>query len=432
MFRSVAQFICLVSFWGFFYSTLVMASEPWSLDALLSVALQHNAKIQTASAMAKVYKARVSPTGTWEDPRLGIELMNVPIEDPALDRTPMSGIQYSVKQTIPFPGKKSKARDEQRWFSKAAIDDANTVVLQVLWQLRHVYYSLVETKKTLMVLTRNQDIADQLVQVAQKRFAANLTPQQDVLKAQVEYGRLRESLLAVEQRERALYAQIRFLVGKDIEGSIQIPDKLEFHRVKESATVLREAMFKNQPTILATRKRVKAAESKITLAQRQYFPDIDLTFAYRQRVFSTLDPIQGEDFFSVGISVPLPIFAHAKQRQGVVEAKAEYQQRQAIASDTEKELIAKFEETLSKLSELEARYDLIRQALLPQAKAAFENSKVAYQAGKIEFISVLTNQLALLQFEIDLVKTTTGYFQEIAKLNYLQGNEPHLNGVNHG
>jgi outer membrane protein TolC len=402
-------------------SLAVASSELHSLDDLLRLATEHNSSIKAAEAQQQARQARSRYTGAWKDPRFSVDFLNVPIQDPSFDRTPMSGIQYGIKQQVPFPGKKSSARKQQQLLAKASAANLEHTILEVGWKIKRAYYSWFEAKSTLQVLQQNLGIADQLVRIAQQRFAANLTPQQDVLKAQIEYNKIRKKLLTVEQRIAALKAQLRLLVGIDVGGSIKIADNLEISATDFASSKLIEQMRSDQPSLKVVQKRVEAAKARLRWAKKQYFPDLDVSFAYRQRRFLATDPIQGEDFFSVGISVPLPIFAASKQRQVAVEADAKIRQHQAMVADLQYRLQSELDETLAKLKELEGKYQIIRQALLPQAKAAFKNSQAAYQSGQIEFINVLTNQLALLQFQIDLSKIIASHFQEMARLDFLLG-----------
>jgi len=294
-------------------------------------------------------------------------------------------------------------------------------VAATVWKIKHLYYRLYESDASIRIFRRNQEIANQLVRMAQERFASNLTPQQDVLKAQVEYAKIEDTLLRLERNRSAVAAELNTVIGRDPMTPIMTTEELFIPTEEIDQKQWMAEGVKNQPGLKVRAYEIEAAEASLVAERRSYVPDIDLGFAYRMRFNSPGDPIQGEDFFSLFFSVPIPIFAGAKQRESVQVARARLQSAQAAEAESRNQLALEIEQARLSLVEYRKRLSLLDQALLPPAKAAFENSRAAYKVGRIDFINVLTNQLSILQFELERVKTVASYARTGATLHYLLG-----------
>ncbi|PIR25219.1 MAG: hypothetical protein COX62_04160 [Deltaproteobacteria bacterium CG_4_10_14_0_2_um_filter_43_8] len=404
-----------------FVSAPTLAGNGMGLEQLIQEALISNPEIQAAKASLLAAEARIPQAGAWDDPRASVEFSNVPVGDPSLKRTPMSGIQYGLKQNIPFPGKKGTSKKKASLQSDAEALKAQDTIGKIIWELQHHYYQYFLITRSIDIIKRNQNISKELVAISQQKFASNMSTEQDVLKAQIDYGSTAEQLLDLEKEQTSLRSHIEFLVGHALEEKLLFSKNTPNSKISPEAKILFAKAQKTNWRYLISQKQIDVAKMEKRLATLSALPNVDLGLAYRQRAFMANDPVQGEDFFSVSLSVPLPIFAARKQNKKILESKALLQQSQALAQSTKNRLSSSLEEITAELKRTQKKQTLIRQALLPQAKAAFANSKSAYQTGKIEFINVLTNQLSVQHFELELVAAETSSAQAVAKLNYLLG-----------
>jgi outer membrane protein, heavy metal efflux system len=121
--------------------------------------------------------------------------------------------------------------------------------------------------------------------------------------------------------------------------------------------------------------------------------------------------------------VPLPVFAARKQRQAVLEAghelsASELQHHQLIA-EIQAEVVARYA-TLVRIRE---QIVLLSEGVLPQALATIESAAAAYQAGRVEFMSLLDSQAMLFRNEIELARQLSDFGRELAALERAVGGE---------
>ena len=65
--------------------------------------------------------------------------------------------------------------------------------------------------------------------------------------------------------------------------------------------------------------------------------------------------------------------------------------------------------------------DLYSDSVLPQARLSLESSLASYQVGRVDFLSVLTNFVTVLTYEISYEEQHTRYLQALARLEPLTG-----------
>jgi outer membrane protein TolC len=67
--------------------------------------------------------------------------------------------------------------------------------------------------------------------------------------------------------------------------------------------------------------------------------------------------------------------------------------------------------------------DLYADSVLPQARLALESSLASYQVGRIDFLSVLTNFITVLSYELNYEEQSARAAQALARLEPLTGRE---------
>ena len=121
----------------------------------------------------------------------------------------------------------------------------------------------------------------------------------------------------------------------------------------------------------------------------------------------------------------LPVFGGSKQSRVKEE-------RRAVLSMEEARELDLYNETYARLAELQAQAErarslseLYRTSILPQARAAVEAALSAYQVGNVDYMTLLTNQMTVNQFEVERVRLAAEYHEAVAGISSLTGS----NGV---
>ena len=103
------------------------------------VLVEENPDLQAMRDRAEAADHVPSQAGSLPDPKVGLELSNVPIGGIAFDQTPMTGIQLKAMQRVPYPGKLRLKRETAQHAAEAMDDDYDEAKKRVVAQVEHTY-----------------------------------------------------------------------------------------------------------------------------------------------------------------------------------------------------------------------------------------------------------------------------------------------------
>lgn len=90
------------------------------------------------------------------------------------------------------------------------------------------------------------------------------------------------------------------------------------------------------------------------------------------------------------------------------------------------EIVAAEAETRARIGELAAEADranrlqaLYRGTLIPETRGAAASALAGYRAGRIDFETAISAQLAVVRTELEVVRLSAGYARALAELEYL-------------
>jgi outer membrane protein TolC len=154
----------------------------------------------------------------------------------------------------------------------------------------------------------------------------------------------------------------------------------------------------------------------IDLARREYFPDFQVGYTYQQRPAMP-------DMHGVTFGIKVPVFYRGKQRQAVNEAALTLESSRQVRASLHTALQFQVKEQFLAARTAEELLALYRKALVPQTTLALESALASYQVGSLDFLSVLTNFLTLLDYETSYFEELVRYQTALARLEQITGFE---------
>ena len=150
------------------------------------------------------------------------------------------------------------------------------------------------------------------------------------------------------------------------------------------------------------------------------WPDIGIFMAYTQR-----DELQngnpGHDFLSGGISLNIPLYSGAKQSKKVEESQYSKNMISERYSEILNQVYFDLENTRSSVRKNARLVELFRHEIIPQARQSVESALVGYQTDKIDFLTLINNQITLFNYDLDYYRVLTDYNKDLARLEFLTG-----------
>jgi outer membrane protein TolC len=403
-------------------ASAVAIPEPLPLDWCLAKANESNPDIAADAAGAEAAAYRIRPAGSLEDPRLGYTAVNIPVGEWDFDSTPMSGNQFDLRQKLPFPGLLSSRQAAARAGAEAAAEVLADRRRTVAAEAERRWAALAFAQRALHITDANLDLLRQITEVAEAKYRVGAGLQHDVIRAQVELTvRLEERLRRVAAINTA---EARLAALLDLPPASAFPRTTELKDTAGLPTLepLLERLPETSPLLRALSKHVEKAERSQRAVELESYPDFDVVLGYRIRSSAPGDPVAGDDFFTGGLSVRLPV-DRGKWRARVAEqaalvrrAKANYRSALAQLGDVVRSAYADLERA-------DAQAALLATGLIPQARQSLASSRSGYQVDKVDFLSLIDSQTRLLDAELSLVRATADRRAAFAALEGAVGEE---------
>jgi len=391
-----------------------------NVQELLQWADSHNPELAAMRYEIDAANDRIVPAGALPDPVLRVELMDFAGPGAPDGFNPLpgkgSGTKYTLMQSIPLWGK----RDLRKEVATAEVEQVKGrrqgTVAEIHARIKSAYaqyYQTVGLKKL------NEDILSllgDLEAVTQVRYASGLVPQQDVIRAQVEKTTLRSEIINLETEQQQANARLNTALARPQGAPLStMPELRHVSPEKLDRTALQEKVTRTNPLLATQSAQIATADANRRLVEKNRYPDVTLGIAPTQRGGSI-------DSWEAMVEVNIPIRFDTRRAQeseaGAMLAAAKERQ-QAISNQVTGEL----QENLAAFEAAEKQERLIADTLLPQAELTFRSALAGYEAGKVDFATLLDAQRAIKRARQDILKARVEQELRISEIEKLVGEE---------
>lgn len=390
-----------------------------SLNNLINTALTQNPGLLSARARWQMFRARIIPAASLDDPLLAIAFNNYPVDKFRADETPMTGKVIKLSQKFPFPGKLAAKEDAARqlalWY-KGVYEDQR---LSLSRQVKDTWYNLYFIDKSIEITRKKAALIKDFIKLTETNYEVGRGLQQDVLKAQVEYSRLTDQLLQLSQKRQTSLARLNTMINQAPDHKLPVPAALKHRPITMSAAELQRQALTKRPLFTAYKALMANYQAKIDLARLNYRPDFKAGVAYtfREPVGTASD---GTDFAAIEIGMNIPLF-QAKRDAALSGAQAGlrliHRQYEKFKNQTAFEI----NDALNDMRKNQRQAILYKTGIIPQANQSFEASMGAYQEGKVSFLTLLDNLMTLYRYEIDYYRAASDTAHDAARLEAASG-----------
>jgi cobalt-zinc-cadmium efflux system outer membrane protein len=391
------------------------------LDSLVAEVLQVNPDLAAAKLRYEAFEAVVPQAGSWPDPMFKTVFSNLPTDSWAMDRTPMSGIELMFTQKVPFPGKLGLKKNAARSLAQKAKKEYESAEDFVISELKQNYYRLYLIEESIEITQRNKLLLKDFAKIASTRYSVGKGVQQDVLKAQVEVSKMTDKLISLEEMSRMVQAKLNVLLDRNPQSDLVGPGELIFRELDYAEEELQDMAVKNNPALKGMGFLVEASQSTYSLARREYLPDFTFSVSYRLREEVQMDPVKGVNFFSASVGINIPLYFWSKQKKKVQEKKLDWESAEREFESMRNNIKLGVSRLYYSLGRFEEEVELYQSAILPQARQSLESAKSGYQVDKVDFLTLLNNQVTLYNYEIAYHQALSSYFMTTANLEEMVG-----------
>lgn len=375
------------------------AEEVLKLPDLIREALKNNPEIHVAEARANGSTHKIPQATSLADPMVMMGYENEGTDSfYTFDRETKgmpadSRWMFSLSQLFPYPGKlalkgEMATRDAE---SLKAMADATRLATEV--RVKELYHDLFLAYTNIDLLTDLAALFSRVEDAALARYAAGMAQQQEVWMAQTEKYMLLEREEMEKQKIQSLKAMMNAALGRDALSPLGRPEKPQDTTRHYRLDELIQMSHDRYPMIKSREKMVNAAEARVLMAKKEYYPDFTIGTSYFAR------SSQFPDMWNLTATMNVPIFYKTKQREGVLEAEASLLEARRNVEATKLMASSALRDNYAMLKTAENLIALYKEGLIPKAHQGFELALAGYVTGKIEAITVITRLKALIDYE---------------------------------
>jgi len=386
------------------------------LNELVSEALTKNPQILAAQKGYEAARQRPSQSSALPDPVFspGYVSNGNPLPGAQLGSNPTSAIGFTVSQEAPYPGKRQLRGQMAEKDAQAEFQSYQAIQLNVVSRLKQAYYRLSYDHSTLGVLNRNRTLLEKLLAIAEARYSVGRAAQQDVFKTQMQVSLLEGKRIALERDRAARQAEINSLANHRPGQPLGAPAELKAEQFVRSLDDLYAIASKQAPLLVRDERIIQKAELAVNLAHKDYFPDFTVSGGYFNQ--GSMPPM-----YQVRVDITLPLYYRQKQHAALTEQTQILSQARRQYEATNQNLHFQIQDLYLLVDASWKLLELYAKTTVPQASLAFESSLSSYEAGSVDFLSVLSNYLSVFDYEMNYYEELQNYYMALAQLEEMTG-----------
>lgn len=381
----------------FLFLFVSLSSDNYDLDQLIELTLNNNPGIQAMQYRIQAFQEKETLAVELMDPMLALEYSNVPLDDLQLDNHAMSGLQFKLQQTFPFPGKNNLRRKIAELGTGTSSFQLEEMRDMLRFRVIKAYYSLSKIRELKEISLSQISSLQDLVNSLKFKYENGKIKQHDYLRMDLLSKKLEDDLFDFDQLEKELEAVLRSTADLDDTAEIITIEPVMTFLPTETFSELYEIALKNRPELIRLKNEIAQKKLEVELAKRLKFPDITIWTGYRYR--QDINGMPGEDLVSLGFSIPLNF-----DLSNNLKAKSNFSKHQlnkAVMDLTDKELALKtdLKTALARWERLEQKISYYAKTMMPEAESLFEVVLKSYETAGSDLSAVYQAQVQLIDFQ---------------------------------
>ncbi|HHT9107693.1 MAG TPA: TolC family protein [Candidatus Wunengus sp. YC63] len=375
-----------------------------SLEEALRIAIEKNPQLQSTRDQVDAAVGSLRQSRLYPNPVLELLAEEMPSNEVGLNQ---SQNLVSITQPIVTAGKRGlgiklgeKSKEKNEF-------ERDVILLNVTADTKKAFYKSVADQEGLVIAKKIEEIASGIYKSEKVRFEAGEVPVTNVLRAEVELSKARNSVSNAEGNLQNSLKELQTFMGTPEESINGVTGKLLTNPVELSLHELELKTDINQPLLKASKKNVEIADTQLTLEKRQAIPDINISAGYKRLTQENADTVQ------FGVGIPAPFF---NRNQGNIEkgkalSKKAKSENQSVYND----LLFQLKRDFNSYNVERKRVIEYRDKILPKAEESLKLITKGYQEGEFNYIDLLDAQRTWAE-------TRISYLESLKNLNLLIAN----------
>lgn len=402
-------------------SSAVQANElndDSGLHELLVHARAHNPGLESAFQRWKAALERVPQATALPDPKISFGAYLMEVET----RVGPMQARVGASQALPWFGTLELEGDAAFAAAEEARASLEVARLELDHRVRLAWYEYAWALRALEINRGSQELLSHWEGVARVRMETGLGSHADVIRAQVELGKMEDRVDSLSDLRRPLRAELNAALHRDADAELPLPSFPLPEPPEFDGEHLEEALASANPMVHVLDKRIETSRLRGELAATLAYPDFvvgaDYTFIGSARSSGVAG--SGDDAFALTLGVDLPLW---QSKYDAAEREAEARTRAAHMDRAEalNHLGAELQRALYGYRDANRRLLLYRDSLVPKGEESLRALDSGYRAGDQGFLDLIDAERILLEFQLQAARAETDRAKELANLERLTG-----------
>ncbi len=253
--------------------------EQATLDDYLQYAALHNPGLEAAFNKWKAAVQRIPQVSALPDPRFTYNYYVRSVET----RVGPQRQAFAIQQMFPWFGKRelrgkiASADADTAWFAY------QSARLNLYYRVENAYCEYHYLAKAVDVVKQTSDLMKYMETVARTKYEAAGATYADVIRAQVELGKLDDRLSTLQDLRGPIVAQLNAALNRPSDAPLPWPTSVPLDRIKPTDAELLAYLKDVNPELQGMAAQVTKAEDAIALAKKDYYPDVTFGLNYIDR-----------------------------------------------------------------------------------------------------------------------------------------------------
>lgn len=367
----------------------------------LAIAFEGNPGLAQIRARAEAMAAIPSQEGSLPDPTLRFGALWLPTASGLdLHRDDFTMMEVGVSQTIPFPGKLALKQQAAAFEAEAASNREEEARIRLAREVTVRWWQLYSVHRSLLIIGDTEKLLRELVEIADTKYRVGEGLLQDVLSARLELAGLAQLRAQHVGEHRAEIARLNALLNRATDSPVRLPPEVNTGLPEiRSGAELHNQGEQSRPLLAERKKAIGAAQSRLELAEKDFYPDFALGTAYAFRE-DTPTGVSRSDYVSFTLSVNLPIYVDRKQAKAVDQRRSELLKERYALDEAEREIQSEISTSLALYQSSREQFRQFEPDIFPLAEQNVTAVLNAYQVGKTDFLHVIRAENTWLAYQM--------------------------------
>ena len=386
-------------------------AKDLKLSELVNIAVKNNPEIKQLQKKYQSSLFKIPQEKSLEDPMLSLNFSNIPLNIPAFGKEMNAGGMLSIAQKLPLSEKLELKGKASLLISNAILIDIEEKTNSIIKSVKNDFFELNYTNKIIELNEKAKKLLKEIQKLAETKYSVGQAAQQDILKVAIQISKTNQKIIELKQKKNDLLLTLNYHLYHDLVKTFDSSDISQISYEKLKLTDLENLAIKNRPLLKKGELEIQMAETDISMAKLDFFPDFEVMLGYG---FSQ----DRADMVSGGVSINLPVWYKDKQNNRLKETEVTLLASKSGYEAMKNEVLFNTKALLNKIKNQKEISDLLNKGMILQGEAYLKSSIASYQNGKGDFMSVLDSQMTLLDYKMALYMSLLEQWMALSELEF--------------